>query len=235
MQTQRINALDIFRGWAILLMIAYHFGYDLKYFGYISADLDHDTFWVYSRYVIVSMFLLSMGMSLKLAHTPHIKWAKMRKRTLILGGASLLVSLATYLQFPHTWVYFGILHFALVASWAGLLFLPYPRLTLATAIIIFTGSFFGVLHTNGLFSLLQTPLHLPPGYTQDLVRFFPWFGAVLMGMVIVMYHLHIKLFSHAFFHPNPLPNRTVAFLGRHTLIIYLIHQAVLFGIFTLIQ
>lgn len=235
MQTNRINSLDIFRGWAIVLMIAYHFSYDLKYFGYISVDLDHDIFWVYSRYVIISMFLVSVGMSLKLAHTPNIKWLKMKRRTLLLGGASLLVSIATYLQFPDTWVYFGILHFILFASWVGLLFLPYPLLALTTAIIIFIGSALGWLHMHALFALLQAPLHLPPGYTEDVVRLFPWFGAVLIGIVMVTYHLHTKIFSHAFFYTKLLPNKTLAFLGRHTLIIYLIHQPILFSIFKIIK
>ncbi|TET88997.1 MAG: DUF1624 domain-containing protein [Sulfurovum sp.] len=233
MRSNRINGLDIFRGWAILLMIAYHFGYDLKHFDYISVDLGHDTFWVYSRYIIVSMFLVSVGMSLKLAHTPNIKWYKMKKRTLLLGGASLLVSVGTYLQFPHTWVYFGILHFILVASWVGLLFLPYPRLALATAIIIFIGSLLGWLHMHGLFALLQTSLHLPPEYTQDGVQFFPWFGAVLMGVVFVSYNLHTKLLKNTFFSPHTSPNKVLAFFGRHALIIYLIHQPILFGLFSL--
>ena len=235
MRTNRINSLDIFRGWAIVLMIAYHFSYDLKYFGYISVDLDNDTFWVYSRYVIITMFLVSVGMSLKLAHTPNIKWHKMKSRILLLGGASLLVSVATYFQFPDTWVYFGILHFILFASWAGLLFLPYPLLALTTAIIIFIGTSLGWLHMHALFALLQEPLHLPPGYTEDIVRFFPWFGAVLIGMVIFTYHLHTKIFSNAFFRTKLLPNKTLAFLGRHTLIIYLIHQPILFGIFKIIK
>lgn len=235
MQPNRIIGLDIFKGWAILLMLTYHFIYDLKHFAYISVDLDHDTFWVYTRYVIVSIFLVSVGMNLKLAHTPDIQWQKMKKRTLVLGFASFLVSMGTYLQFPHTWVYFGILHFILVASWIGLLFLHYPGFSLTTALIIFIGSLLGWLHTHGLFTLLQAPLHLPPGYTEDIVRFFPWFGAVLMGISIVGYHLHIKFFSNAFFRTKFLPNHTLAFLGRHTLIIYLIHQPIFFSLFKLLS
>lgn len=235
MQINRINGLDIFKGWAILLMVAYHIGYDLKHFGYISADLDHDTFWVYSRYIIVSMFLVSVGMNLTLAHMPNIQWHKMKKRTLILATASIIVSIVTYIQFPQTWVYFGILHFILVASWVGLLFLPYPILALVTAIIIFIGTYLGYLHMHGLFALFQAPLHLPAEYTQDVVRFFPWFGAVLIGIVIVSYHLHIKIFSNIFFSTKFLPNKILAFLGRHTLIIYLFHQPILFGLFKILR
>ena len=233
MQTNRIVGLDIFRGWAILLMLLYHFSYDLNHFRIIDIDMDHEPFWVYARYGIVTMFLLSVGISLALTHTPTIQWQKMRKRTLLLGGASLLVSIATYLQFPHTWVYFGILHFILVASWLGLLFLPYPLLALSTALVIFLGSAMGWLHMHGLFSLLQAPLHLPPGYTQDVVRLFPWFGAVLLGIVFVSYNLHTKILQNTFFSPHTSPNKILAFFGRYALVIYLIHQPILFGLFSL--
>lgn len=233
MKVQRIAGLDIFRGWAILLMVMYHFVYDLKYFAYISSNLDKESFWVYSRYVIVFMFLVSMGMGLKLTHRLGIEWYKVKKRTLILGASSLLVSVATYIQFPHTWVYFGVLHFILLASWLGLLFLPYPRFSLATAIFILLGSYFGWLHTDHLFTFFQPIFHLPVHYTQDIVRFFPWFAVVLLGIVIVSYQLHIKLFSKPFFSTRFSVNRVLAFLGRHALIIYLIHQPILFALFML--
>ena len=225
--------LDIFRGWAILLMIAYHFTYDLNHFGIIQINMDHDLFWVYARYMIVTMFLLSVGISLALVHTPVIQWKKIRKRTLILGGAALSVSIVTYIQFPHTWVYFGILHFILMASWLGLLFLGHPRLALLTVFVIFLGSAMGWLHTHGLFTFLQAPLHLPPGYTEDIVRIFPWFAVVLIGIILVSYDLHLKALKNIFFTQDRFINKKIAFLGRHALLIYLIHQPILFGLVSL--
>ena len=91
MPTTRLVGLDIFRGWAILLMVLFHFSYDLNYFKFIHIQMQIDPFWVYARYVIVSMFLLSVGISLALVHRTHIQWHKVYKRTLLLGGASLLV------------------------------------------------------------------------------------------------------------------------------------------------
>jgi len=232
-KVQRIAGLDVFRGWAILLMVMYHFAYDLKYFAYISSNLDKESFWVYRRYLIVFMFLVSMGMGLKLTYRSGIAWHKVKKRTLILGVSSLLVTVVTYIQFPHTWVYFGVLHFILVASWLGLIFLPYPRFSLATAILILLGSYFGWLHTHHLFTFFQPIFHLPVHYSQDIVRLFPWFAVVLIGMVIVSYQIHIKLFSNVLFSTSFFPNRTLAFLGRHSLIVYLVHQPILFALFML--
>jgi uncharacterized membrane protein len=148
----------------------------------------------------------------------------MKKRTLYLGVASILVSVGSYIEFPDTWIYFGILHFILFASWLGLLFVGRPWISLITAIIILIGSYFGWLHTHALFDLVHQPLHLPVHYTEDMVNIFPWFAPVLMGIYITAkgWHLipHLK--------PSFISTK-LAFMGRHSLIIYLIHQPILFG------
>jgi len=234
MQTNRLIELDIFKGWAIVLMVLFHFCYDLNYFKYIHIDLHHDTFWIVARYVIVSMFLLGVGMSLAIAHTPKIQWHKVRKRILLLGGASLLISFATYVVFPHSWVYFGILHFILLASLLGLLFLKHPAVSLFVACVILLGTQMGWLNLHGLFLYLQGPLHLPK-YTEDFVPIFPWFAVVLIGMVSVAYGYHRSILQNIFFKPNLAHNKILATLGRNALRIYLVHQAVLFGLFYLLE
>jgi len=229
----RIYGLDVFRGWAILLMIIFHFFYDLNYFHYIHINLLHDTFWRYFRFLIVSIFLLSVGMSLALTHSPKICWRKMWKRTFTLGMASFLVTLATYFVFPHAWVYFGVLHFILLASWVGLLFLYYPIFSIFLGIVILIAYNLGLLYLHGLFNILQHPLHLPPHFTVDLVSFFPWFAFVLFGITIVKLHWHYKIFTHSFFSQIYRFNQLLALMGKHTLFIYLAHLPILFGLFML--
>ena len=235
MTTTRLIGLDVFRGWAIFLMVLFHFSYDLNHFKYIDINMHHDPFWVYARYLIVSMFLLSMGLSLALVHRPTIQWNKMYKRTLMLGVASALVSVATYIEFPHSWVYFGILHFILLASWVGLLFLHIPRISLILALIIFIGYKLDYLHLHALFSLLQAPLHLPPGHTEDLVIFFPWFSIVLIGIALVGMGVEKKVFMISFLSHTSRFNAFLSFIGKHTLLIYLIHQPILFGLVSLFK
>jgi len=231
----RFIGIDIFRGMAIVLMVIFHIFYDLKYFGYVEIDFVHDVFWEWFRYIIVAMFLLTVGMSLKLANDDKINWKGMRKRLFLLGGASLLVSVSTYIQFPQTWVYFGILHFVLVASFLALPFLYIPRIALAISIVIMIGYLLKVLHFKWLFSFLVTPLHLPLDYTEDLVHFFPWFSFVLFGMVFIHYGWHYSVFDTAFFNAKTKAHRLLTFMGRHALMIYLAHLPMLFGIFMLID
>ena len=225
MTKNRLHYLDVVRGFAIILMVIYHFSFDLDNFNYIQIDMDHSLFWKSFRAVIVTLFLTTMGISLALTHQKSICWPCMKKRSLFLGGASILVSVGSYLQFPESWIYFGILHFILFASWLGLLFVGKPWLSLISAIVILVGYVFGWLHTRGLFELVHDPLHLPVRYTEDMVNIFPWFAPVLIGIFIVAKGWHL--------YPHLTPSwlsQKVAFMGRHSLIIYLIHQPILFGL-----
>lgn len=221
---QRLHYLDVARGIAIILMVIYHFCFDLDNFQFIQIEMDSDPLWRGFRFLIITLFLSTMGMSLALTHAKGICWYCLKKRTLLLGGAAILVSVASYLQFPQTWIYFGVLHFILFASWIGLFFVDKPWLSLITAIIILVGTIFGWLNTNVLFSFVQQPLHLPPEYTEDLVSIFPWFAVVLIGIFIVANDWHFSPQLKANFISNK-----VGFLGRHSLLIYMIHQPILFG------
>ena len=232
MRKQRVEGLDTFRGWAILFMVAYHFTYDLNHFNLISVNMDYALSFLISRYTIMSMFLVSVGVSLALVHQHGIKWTNIKKRIIQLGMASTLVTIATYIEFPHSWVYFGILHCILVASLIGLLFLPYPKVTLVSAILILVTSATNTLSMEALFQFMQPILNLPT-YTEDLVPFVPWFAMVLIGIVLVQFKLHQKLFNLSFFSNNSLLNRGLKFMGKHSLLIYLIHQPILFAGFML--
>ena len=230
--SSRLIGLDVFRGWAIVLMVIFHFMYDLAWFGFVSVDVTRDPFWVSFRYVIVSIFMLSVGMSLALVHRNGVRWDRVGRRALILGGAAVLVTIATRIQSPHAWVYFGILHLIWVVSLVGLLFVHRPWLALGAAALIFAGSWDdGILwqaqHT--LFHWARPLLHLPR-YTEDLARFFPWFGAALVGMAVYDLGWYRAIFAHPFFAAPHRVNRMLAWMGRHALMIYLIHLPLLYGL-----
>ena len=231
MKKSRVIGLDVFRGWALLFMVIYHFSYDLRYFHIIEVNLNSSNFFLLFRYTIISMFLLSMGSSLSLLHRESISWRKIKKRMLLLGLASLAVTLATYLVFPNSWIYFGILHFILFSSLVALPFLNYPKVALLTAILIFIGSATEYLSIHPLFNLLQPILHLPPIHTQDVIAIFPWFSVVLLGTVITYYDLHQKIFTQKIFSTNTHLNKLLKFMGQNSLLIYLIHQPILFFAF----
>lgn len=233
MLKKRIVGLDIFRGTALFLMIIYHFIYDLNHFQLIQINMDKDPTFMLFRYMIISMFLLSVGMSLALVHQNGINWRAVSKRTLQLSIAALSVTIATYIIFPQSWIYFGVLHFILLSSLLVLPLLKYPTIILLLMLSILIGSATNTLHMHGLFSLLQEPLFLPSPHTEDLVPLVPWFALVLLGVLMVQHNVYQKFFKQKIFSLNFAIHKLLKKMGQHSLAIYLIHQLILFGAFEL--
>ncbi len=222
MTKNRVFEIDFLRGVAIALMVIFHINFNLNHFGYIDIDIYRGIEWQIFRAVIVSLFLLLVGVGLLLAYENGIDFKKLMKRLFILFFASLLITIATKFIFPKSWIYFGIIHFIFVASIVGLLFVNYPNLSLVVGVGILAGYFLGFLSLSWMYDFLKPILNLPK-HSEDLARFFPWFGVVLIG---------IFLGKHQLFHLKVSQNyitQKLALFGRHSLIIYLIHQPILFG------
>ena len=232
---KRLVGIDIFRGWAIILMISFHISYDLQYFHIVDFHIQSNEFFRWFRFLIVTMFLLTVGMSLKLAHKNQINWFKFRKRAIYLGLSSLIVSISSYFLFPHSWIYFGILHFILLSSFIVIPLLNYPYMALIVAVTTFVAFQLDMLNMHWLFDLVATSLHLPPRISVDIVRLFPWLSFVLVGVAIVSLNLHTKIFDNSLFNSKNRINNLFQFMGRHALAIYLVHQPLLFGVFFLVK
>ena len=216
-------------------MVIFHFSFDLNNFHYVNFDIKHGLEWRYFRYTIVTMFVFSAGISLYLANQNGINFKKLKKRVLILSGASLLVTVGSYSQFPFSWIYFGILHFFLFASIFGLLFLKFPKLSFLLGITIIVGFNLGIMHMHWLFNILQEPLHLPIRYTEDLANIVPWFGVFLLGLSFASTPFLQIVFVNRFLSATNSINKSLSFLGKHSLLIYLLHQPIFFGLFLLIK
>jgi len=233
MYKKRLDGLDTFRGFAIVLMIIYHFIYDLNDFGLIKLQMNSSLTILIFRYSIITMFLLAVGVSLALVHSPKIDYKSITKRMLLLGVSAGLVSLSTYVLFPKHWIYFGILHFVLLASLLSLPLLKHPILRLILVPIIFFGWLGDYLSLGFIYDYLQAPLNLPLGFTLDKIPLFPWLSVVLIGTLLVSYKLHTKLFHLKLFNTSSLVHRMLKRIGKHALLIYLIHQPILFAGFQL--
>lgn len=227
---QRFQFVDIMRGLAVALMVAYHFSYDLSYFGLASFDFYEDRFWLNTRTFILSLFLLLVGVSLMLATRKGINRHAYGRRLGVLVLCAALISVATYYMLAERMIFFGVLHFIVVASVLGLLFI---RLYWLNAILGVTVVMLGAFYSNAYFDqpLLQwigLMTYKPP--TVDYVPLLPWFGVVLFGlflgrMLFVSQTLSSMLSWQG---RNPL-TRLLALSGRHSLLIYMVHQPLLMG------
>ena len=209
-------------------MISFHFCFDLEYFHIYNFHILTNPFFLNYRVFIVTIFLFLVGVSISLSNQNKINWQKVGKRAIILGTTSLIITIVTYFIFPNNWIYFGIIHFIFLASIVSLPFIKHPTLSFIIATILLLLYYLNYINMHPLFEFLQPILHLPKGYTVDLAPFIPWFSIVLFGISFGGF----KLYKYLNIKNNFIVQK-LAFLGKHSLAIYLIHQPILFGLFYL--
>ena len=91
-------------------MTAFHFCFDLNQFGYIKQNFYVDPFWTWQRVVIVSLFLFCAGLGQAIATQRGQTWPHFWRRWRQIAACAVLVSVSSYIMFPNSWIYFGVLH-----------------------------------------------------------------------------------------------------------------------------
>ena len=226
----RILAIDVARTVAILMMVTFHFTYDLEMFGFIPSGTTTHGFWALFARATAGSFLFLVGFSLYLAHGQGIRWRSFSRRLAKVAGAAALVSAGTYLVMPNTFVYFGILHSISVASLLGLAFLRLPAvltLVLGAAVIAFPNYVSFPALNSPFFYWTGLTTWWPPSIDYEPV--FPWFGPTLLGIgtAKALLGLMSGVLGPAAGAGQGGWARAVALPGRHSLLIYLVHQPIL--------
>ena len=220
--TSRLFLPDFLRAMAICLMLVFHTCFDLRYFQWWDLKTAAPLIWRYLPNLIVSLFFMAVGFSLVLAHSPQVAWKKFFQRLLRIALGAGLISGVTYWYLPDNWIYFGTLHCIVLVSILGLPLRNLPQVSLMLAFIILTTDL--GLHVSW-------PWWNLPHQSADYIPPLPWFSAVLSGIWLA----HRPWSNWC---PRALPHwvaSTIKFLGRHALLIYLLHQPLIFGIFALVD
>lgn len=239
----RIRLLDFLRAMAVVAMIFYHFVYDLGDFGYVNLITVINGYWKLFAQCIGCSFLFISGVSFWVAVNKEVIWSKFLKRLIILSSAALLISLATYIQFGQAFIFFGILHLLAACSIFAIVIFRLPAIVLfvvAMGIILLPEYYYSSQYYNHeLFSsrlLSWTGLFNGRTGSVDFYAFMPWSSAYVIGIA----------FAKILIKPNRLNNlsplsfkeerRNAVFsmllwIGRNSLLVYLIHQPILYGLF----
>lgn len=233
-ELKRIALLDALRGVALVAMAIYHFVWDLEFFGYVAAGTAGTGGWRLFARLIASSFIFLAGYSLVLGHGAGFRPRAFMRRFVRIAGAAALISFATWFAFPASFIFFGILHAIAAASLIGLLFLRLP----APASFLAAGAaLVAPLYLRSPF--FDTPLLWWVGLSEtiprsnDYVPLLPWLAPFLAGLGTA------KLLQPLLRSRQSLADsesgrklwiRPLAFGGRHSLAIYLIHQPVLIGL-----
>ena len=235
----RLREIDLFRGIAILMMVVFHTVFDISFFG--IAPLNVTTgFWHYFAYATASLFLLIVGVSLVVSYERARKKKsglslalKFIGRGAFIFALGLLVTLGTWLYLGEGFVIFGILHLIGLSILLSLLFFRFRMWNIVLGFVCITIGLL-VIGNPGPVYLLPLGIH-PSGFTSvDYTPLFPWFGVVLIGMGIgeFLYPAGDRRFIVP--HIPEFIVTPLSFPGRHSLLIYLVHQPIIILLLALV-
>ena len=230
---QRLILIDVARGTALLAMAIYHFTWDLEFFGYVPPGLTTEGGWKLFARLIAGSFLFLVGVSLVLGHGKGIRWPSFARRLLMIAAAALAITIATRFATPDRYIFFGILHCIAVSSILGLAFLRLPPAVTAIAgIAAMLAPYFLASYFFSQNWLLWLGLSTEPVRSNDYVPVLPWFGPVLLGIAAAGAGQARGLFEWiaSIDRRQIAVEKPLAFAGRHSLAVYLIHQPVLIGL-----
>lgn len=242
---QRYGLLDSFRGVVLISMIVYHGSWDLVYLFHKNWTWYQGAgAYIWQQSICWSFILLS-GFCWSLGHRPL-------RRGLLVFGAGALVSAVTLIVMPKERVVFGVL--TLIGS-SMLLMIPANRLLkrvsskaglfFSLLLFIFTRNINSGFLGFEMWNIVELPKFLyrdyfttflgfsmPGFFSTDYFSIFPWFFLFLSGYFIYRMMESSRGFMNSYFIWKWEP---LAFLGRHSLPVYMIHQPLIFGIFTLMN
>lgn len=212
----RIFEIDFFRGIALIMMIVFHLIYDLKEF--YSYNFEYlRGFWYYEGKIAAIMFMLISGISATFSRNNL-------KRGFVVFGYGMLLTVVTYFYDPKTYIRFGILHLL------GFCKIAYHYIGVFSNKILMAISITAITVGN-IFSKVnvKNPYLYPFGLlasdfsSLDYYPILPWLGVFFLGVIMgkTIYPTKKSLLP---FNPK---FESIAYMGRNSLFIYLVHQPVL--------
>ncbi|HBY58087.1 MAG TPA: hypothetical protein DEG96_09575 [Candidatus Atribacteria bacterium] len=238
---KRFWEIDFLRGIAIIMMVLYHLLYNLHYFAHYNVNV-YSGFWMYFARTTATIFIFLVGVSLSISFSrakhfsPNVTkktrlFLKYLRRGLKVFSWGLIITLITWFFLREGFVIFGILHLIGISI---ILAYPFLKLHYWNLLIGLFCIFVGVYLKGFVFNFYWLSwLGFRPAqfYTVDYFPLLPWFGVVLIGIFFgsLLYPDYSRKFQIVDF--SSLSGvKILCFLGKHSLLIYLLHQPLIIAI-----
>jgi len=217
-------------------MTVFHFCFDLNLHGFLHERMLSDPFWTGQRIAIVSLFLFCAGIGQALALQSGQGWPRFWRRWLQVAACALLVTVGSYAVFPATFIGFGVLHglavmlvVARLTAGFGVWLWPMGAIALTlpwAAQAALPGSGWEAVFDGVPLRVLGLVTVKP--HTEDYVPVLPWLGVLWWGLAAGRWLAAARPgWLNGTLPPGVSP---LAWLGRHSLPWYMLHQPVLMGL-----
>ena len=226
---KRFWEIDLVRTVALLGLLFFHTHEVLYYFNLIPDPLRTGV-WSLIRLVNCGLFIFPAGVAITISYSRRKGISSFMLRGLKLFGLGMVITLLSWLVVPEEYVRFGILHFFGIAFILAPFFFKFRFINLILGAAVLAVGFY--LSEQGIFVDSPWLLWLMPyGFnTLDYWPLVPCFGIFLVGMFFgkILYPEGNRRFSIPEF-TSPVAS-AVMLLGRHPLLVYIVHLPILIGI-----
>lgn len=230
---KRIWELDAIRGLLMILIMAYHLFYDLVF---LFSLVELNTSFLLGLYRFCnnwlgSPFLLLSGLCVTLGSRP------VRRGLQVIGGGLAITAVTATLYWigfagKDIIIYFGVLHClgTCMLLWPVFRKLPTWALPVLGVILAAVGLYIKRRYLVNFDWLAPFGLISRNFASSDYFPLLPNLGYFLIGAFLgkILYRKKLSLLPNIL--PSCLPIRFLSFIGRHSLIIYLLHQPILAGV-----
>ena len=231
----RYQKLDALRWVAIIGMILFHFNYILEnVFGEMIFHFS-DTFWFLLGRTVAIIFILVSGISFFLSAqkkgTPELIRVAI-KRFMFLAAIALAITVVTYGFFYEQRISFGIIHFFALASLAVLLFVRFGGWNIPLGMVMLVVWYYFRYFSPDTYLFIPLGLYPRGYYSADYYPLIPWFGYYIIGYGTA-YWLKKRGFFDDIFSGSFIGGAALAFMGKHSLLLYSIHVPIMYGILSI--
>lgn len=233
---RRVVAIDVARGLAIAGVVLFHIVWDLEFTGIISGVARHPIWLTFGR-SLAGTFMFLVGVSLVLAHRDSFHVRAFYRRLFIITAYAVVITLVTWLIFPESFIFFGILHAIAAATVLGV---PFLRASVSAClgaagfVLILPFVMDAPAFNTRWLAWIGFAERSPP--SNDFVPIFPWVGVTLLGMASAkLFATRTNRSSLVYYTTQGWLTRIFVWMGNRSLLIYIIHQPILLGAIILLS